>query len=242
MDPRLATLIDLQKARGAQFELERQFQEIPKQCRAVQQELDTLNAEVEKAREAHIQTELQLRRKEKLLLEVQEEKAKKERRLLEIKNNKEYQAATSEIESLTKRIKRLEEEIVTAMEEVEAADKVVADKKEKIDQQRSQFEERINVLKSLEAGLQGKVDHARAEADRIAANVAPPLLKRFTRVFDAKNGVAMATANGDHCGACNVKLTPHTVQLAKRGQDFVICEGCGRFLYWDHDTDDTPVF
>lgn len=242
MDPRLATLIDLQKARGAQYELEQQRNDLPNQRKSIQAELDGIQAEADRAREQHQQAELLQRRKEKLLVEVQEARTKRQQQLLLIKHNKEYKAATTEIDGLNKRERRLEEEIVAAIEEAEAAAEVVKEKDAKVEERKSDLEERIRVIEEQEAGLESEVEQARTGADAVAEQVAKPLLARFTRIFGARQGIAMVPANNGHCGACNVQLTPHTMQLVKRGQDLVICEGCGRYLYWDQEEEDIPVF
>lgn len=242
MDPRLVTLIDLQKAKGALYQLETQLNELPRQRAGVQAELDGLLAEADAAKEAHTQAELQQRRKEKLLTEVQEDKRKKDAQLFQIKSNKEYQASTIEIDTLKKRELRLEEEVVAAMEEAEKLAAVVEEKKAKAADKKGALQDRIDLLKAEEDRLSALIASARAEADEVATQVPPPLLKRFDRIFNGKQGVAMAAANEGHCDACHVCLTPHTIQLARRGQDFVSCEGCGRLLYWEADVDDAPVF
>ncbi len=242
MDPRLVILIDLQKAKGALYQLETQLTELPRQRAGVQAELDGLKAEADGAKETHQQAELQQRRKEKLLTEVQEEKRKKDAQLFQIKNNKEYQASTIEIETLKKRELRLEEEVVAAMEEGEKAAALVKEKEAKASEKEDALQDRIDLLKAEEDRLSALIASARAESDEVAGHVPPPLLKRFDRIFNGKCGVAMAAANDGHCGACHVCLTPHTIQLARRGQDFVSCEGCGRFLYWEEEVDDAPVF
>ncbi len=242
MDPRLERLIELQKARGAQFEVEQEKADLPNQRAVLEAELNNLQSGVEKAQEDHQQAELLQRRKEKLLAEAQESRKKKQTQLMAIKNNKEYTATNNEIQTLSKRIGRLEDEIVTAMEDAEKAAKEIEEKEAKLNEKRPILEARIEEISGQEAELDKRIDVAKGKADAVAENVDKALLRRFMRIFEARHGIAMATANGDYCGACNVRLTKHTVQLAKRGQDFVICEGCGRFLYWDHEMEETPVF
>jgi len=171
-----------------------------------------------------------------LELELQENQAKrmkKESQLFSIKNEKEYQATLSEIESLDRKNTRNEERILELMENVEK-DKATLDKNRKeLKEKEAEYAKELKDLDERDQSLNERVEAARAATETVRATVSPDLYARFLRVFDGKNGVAIADSNSGHCGECSIRLTPRLMQLAKRGQDIVMCEGCQRFLYWD---------
>jgi len=210
-----------------------QYEGIPKRQNEIQSFLKNLEEEAKTAEERFKKREIEQKTVELELQEGQGNRVKKEAQLMTIKNNKEYQATLAEIESLDRRNSRNEERIIELMDSLEKERKILQDKKKELEDRRAQFQSELAELGERERGLNGKVEEARRNTERIKARVDPTLFQRFVRVFNGKQGLAIATANGGHCGACNIRLTPRLVQLARRSQDIVICEGCQRFLYWD---------
>ncbi len=238
MDPRLCSLLELQRALSAQRELEKEYQEIPRRRQEILTYLNNLKEEALRAEERYKKYEVEQRTVELEIQEGQSARVKKEAQLLTIKNNKEYQATLAEIESLDRRNARSEERLIEVMERVEKERKLFEEKRKEREEREISFQSELQELEVREQGLGARVDEARKVTEKLRITIQPELYNRFIRVFNGKQGVAVATANGNHCSACNIRLTPRLVQLAKRGQDIVVCEGCQRFLYWDHSLDE----
>ena len=241
MDPRLTSLLELQEVLSAQRKMELQYEEIPKRQNEIQSFLKNLEDEAQAAEDRFKRHEIEQKNLEIDIQEGQESRVKKEAQLMTIKNNKEYQATLAEIESLDRRNTRNEERMIQLMESVEKERKVLDEKKKELEERRSGFQGELAELEEREKGLNEKVEAARRETDVIKERVEPALFQRFVRVFNGKQGIAVAPANGGHCGGCSIRLTPRLVQLAKRGQDIVVCEGCQRFLYWDHSMEEDQL-
>ncbi len=241
MDPRLTSLLELQQVLSAQRELELQYEEIPKRQNEIQSFLKNLEQEAKSAEDRFKKYELELKSVELERQEGQESRVKKEAQLMTIKNNKEYQATLAEIESLDRRNSRNDERIIQLMETVDKQRKFLEVKKKELEARQAGFQGELAELDEKEKGLNGKVEAARSETSQIKSRVEAYLFQRFVRVFNGKQGIAIATANGGHCGGCSIRLTPRLVQLAKRGQDIVVCEGCARFLYWDRSLDEDQL-
>lgn len=233
MDPRLTGLLELQEAMSSQRDIEKQYQEIPKRREEMQSILRQLEEDIHRTQDQIKHTEVEIKTTELDLRQGQEARVKKESLANTLKTPKEVQANKSEIENLDRKNTRLEERIVELMDQVEKGKKALEAKKAELEAKRSQFASELQELDDREKSLGGKVEAARNVTQSVAKNIGPDLFRRFERVFKVKQGMAVATANGGHCGGCNIRLTPRLIQLAKRGQDIVICEGCSRFLYWD---------
>lgn len=233
MDPRLSSLLELQEKLRKQRAIENEYQEIPRRQNEIKDFLQNLQEEAKSAEERYKKHEVEQRTLELELQEGQEARVKKEAQLLTLKTNKEYQANLAEIESLDRKNKRNEERLIELMDQVEKERKLLEEKKKLLHEREEAFKKELLELEDREKGLTAKVEAARLETEQVKQRVSPDLFARFSRVFHMKNGIAIATANGGYCSACNIRLTPRLVQLAKRGQDLVVCEGCQRFLYWD---------
>ena len=241
MDPRLTSLLDLQGALSNQRQVELEFVEIPTRKNEITSIISQLENAIKQAEEDHKNHELERRTRELELKESQESRVKKEAQILAVKNTKEHDAITHEIEALDKKNTRLEDRMVELLELIEKDEKILESKKTALADKKASFESEWNRLEKAEAQLLAEVDKAKAITDRLVPQINITLYRRFKKIFDSKNGVALATANGGHCGGCNIRLTPRTMQLAKRGQDIVVCEGCSRFLYWDESLEDDDL-
>ena len=241
MDPRLCSLLELQRALSAQRELEREYLGIPRRREEILTYLNHLKEEAGRAEERYKKYEVEQRAVELEIQEGQSARVKKEAQLLTIKNNKEYQATVAEIETLDRRNSRSEERLIEEMDRVEKERKLFEQKRKEMEERESALQSELAELEEREKGMTARVDEAREGTEQLRHKIQPELYNRFIRVFDGKQGLAVATANGSHCSACNIRLTPRLVQLAKRGQDIVVCEGCQRFLYWDHSLDENQL-
>lgn len=238
MDPRLTCLVDLQKSMADQRRLEKELLKIPDSIRTIEQQITQVREALEEAERTFKDHELQLRVKEMELLETQEKEGKINSRLYQIKTNKEYQAALQEIENFKTLRERIEEGIIILMDTVDEERDRLKERREEVKAQGERLKSTLEGLQRRNGEIGEEIESARKRAEEASAQVQPDLLNRFKRVFDGKGGVALTPANGGYCHSCQVRLTPHVVQVVQRGQDFVTCEGCSRFLYWDGDLGD----
>ncbi len=233
MDPRLVSILELQEAMAAQKEIEDEYEEIPRRRDEINSTLSSVQQEIDNAATRMKEHQVEQKSTDLELKQGQEARVKKEAQLFSIKSPKELQAVQSEIENLDRKNSRLEEKSLELMDKIETEKKHLAEKKQEWEKKEKEFEEELKELDEKEQSLSARLDEAKNQSQDIANRLSPNLYQRFLRVFKGRNGVAVASANDGHCGACNVQLTPRLMQMAKRGQDIVQCEGCSRFLYWN---------
>jgi len=233
MDPRLTSILELQEVMSTQQELEDEYKHIPQRRDEIQQSLQSLEDEIKQAQERLKNYQAEQKTAEMELKQGQENRVKKEAQIFSLKTTKEVQATQSEIENIDRKNTRLEEKSLELMENIEKTQAEIETKKEKLEKKKESFDKEIKDLEKAEKDIGPQLEEARENTKEIANRLQPNLYQKFLRVFKGRNGLAIAADNEGHCDACNVKLTPRLVQMAKRGQDIVQCEGCSRFLFWD---------
>ncbi|MFH1740730.1 MAG: hypothetical protein ABIH23_17110 [bacterium] len=238
MDPRLASLVDLQKSMAVQRRLEKELSEIPERIESIEQRMIHVHESLEEAEKTYKEHELTLRQKEMELQESQSKEDKIQGQLFQIKTNKEYQAALQEIENFKTRRGKIEEEVIILLDTVDEESRLLKERHEEARAQEDRLKSTLEGLRKRNEQISEELESASKQAKEVAVRVKPDLLARFNRVFEGKEGVALTPANGGYCHSCQVQLTPHVVQVVQRGQDFVFCEGCSRFLYWDQELGD----
>lgn len=232
MDPRLSAIIELQEVLSVQRKIEKEYNEIPKRRGEIEGVLQALRDQIQQAEERLKANVLEHSTSDLDLKKAQELRVRKESQLQTIKNDKEYQATTAEIANLDKRNSRLEDRIIELMELIENDQKLIAEKKTALEVKEASFQDELKALHKEENSLSPRMEEAKASVDSITVNIPAELVSKFKVIFQGKNGIAIASANEGFCSVCNIRLTPRIMQLAKRSQDLVHCEGCSRFLYW----------
>ena len=59
------------------------------------------------------------------------------------------------------------------------------------------------------------------------------ILKRYQKIFDFREGRAVAGLRENICQGCFQQVLPQTVIEVKVGEKIHQCEGCMRFLFWE---------
>jgi uncharacterized protein len=233
VDAQLLTLIDLQGFDTRLAALDAEAARLPKQIEAIQASL----AEAKKAADA-IKTKSDaarkdLRTKEKDLEVVTGKRTKAEGRLWEVKNNVEYSAVLSEIEAIKQEKARGEEEILALMELQEklAVEGREADARLKAREEQAKQDEAV-VRKKL-AAVESELASLRADRNSRAKELPRPLLADYEKILKARGGIAVASVNASAiCGGCRMSIRPQAIQELKAAQAPMLCENCGRYLYW----------
>ena len=148
-----------------------------------------------------------------------------------VRNNREYDSLSKEIEFQKleielseKRIREFTAELFTKKESIEEAKKSLVEREEDLDRKKKELDEITAETKIEEEKLKGK-------ADKIEGMIEPRLLTAFKRIRkNARNGLAVVTVQRNACGGCFNKIPPQRqLDIANR-KKIIVCEYCGRIL------------
>jgi len=233
VDAQLLTLIDLQGFDTRLAALEAEAARLPKQIEAIHAALAEAKKTLDAVKLKADTTRKDLRTKEKDLEVVTAKRAKAEGRLWEVKNNTEYSAVLSEIEAIKQEKAKGEEEILGLMELQErlTADGREAESRLKAREEQAHQEEGV-VRKKL-AAVEAELAGLRADRHSRAQALPRPLLADYEKILKARSGIAVASVTASAvCSGCRVSIRPQAIQELKAAQAPMLCENCGRYLYW----------
>ena len=233
MDSQLLTLIDLQGFDTRLAALDAEAARLPKQIESIHAALAEAKKTLDAVRAKADTTRKDLRAKEKDLEVVTAKRAKAEGRLWEVKNNTEYSAVLVEIETIKQEKARGEEEILGLMELQErlTVEGREAEAQLKTREEQAKQDEAV-VRKKLEA-VETQLTSLRADRNSRARELPRGLLADYEKILKARGGVAVAGVNASAiCGGCRMSIRPQAIQELKAAQAPMICENCGRYLYW----------
>ena len=163
----------------------------------------------------------------------------------EVRNNREYDSISKEIEFQNldiqlseKRIREFSAELVTKKGSLETAQKQLVELKEDLDRKKKDLDAIVADTKKGEEKLVAK-------AEKIEKKIEPRLLTAFKKIRkNAHNGLAIVTVQRDACGGCFNQIPPQRQLDIINSKKITVCEYCGRILVDPYIMDESkrPVF
>lgn len=156
-----------------------------------------------------------------------------------VRNNREYNALSKEIEFKELEIELAEKHIkeFTANESF---------KKETIKEAKSELKEKTALLKEKKSELKAVVAETEKEekalekkSEALFAELEERLALAYKRIrSNARNGLAVVTVSRDACGGCFNKIPPQRQLDIRARKKILVCEHCGRILIDKYINDD----
>jgi predicted nucleic acid-binding Zn-ribbon protein len=146
-------------------------------------------------------------------------------------NPKELQDLQEEAAALRRHLSVLEERQLQAMMQCEDMEKSVAaaqSRRAELEAERKETEGRLLEEQGAEQSALATLDVQREAA---VSSMAPEDLEKYTRLRQAKRGLAVVRLEGGSCAGCGVAPPSARIDAARSGQEIVQCSNCGRILY-----------
>lgn len=180
-------------------------------------EVETMEAEINKNKAA-------IKDSEKLIKKYEEQQ-------MNVRNNREYDAITKEMELQNleiqiseKRIKEAYIKIENKKEEIEAT-KGISDEREK------DLESKRKELDVITAESEDEENTLRKEREKASKFIEERLLKSYNKIRDnALNGLAVVPVRRGACGGCFNIVPPQRQADIRERKKIIVCEHCGRIL------------
>lgn len=156
---------------------------------------------------------------------------KYEEQQMNVRNNREYDAITKEMELQNLEIQISEKRIKEAYAKIEL-------KNEEIEKTAGELSERSKDLDNKKAELEvlikeSEEDEQKLMTDREKAsgNIEERLLNSYNKLRDnARNGLAVVAVSRGACGGCFNVVPPQRQADIREKKKIIVCEHCGRIL------------
>lgn len=148
-----------------------------------------------------------------------------------VRNNREYESLSKEIEFQTlenqlsdKRIKEFSEKKEDAMEKIDHTQKILDERKSDLDIKKKE-------LSDIIAETEKEENHLIKKSEEHQEVIEERLLTAYKRIRkNARNGLAVVPIERDACGGCFNKIPPQRHLDIKMHKKIIVCEYCGRIL------------
>lgn len=199
-----------------------------------EQEDQRLGTERNRLAQAHKDLQEVQARVDELELEIktrQKQIEKLRQQQMVLKSNKEFKAMEKEIALVERQIDETESRLLEAMDAVGPADARVAEREKDYNAEKTAFSD---FEQQLDERLASAKEHLAVEIERRgrAVEQAPPkALKVYERIKKNKWPPLVRLEEGGVCGGCHMNQPPAIQHAARRADELVMCQFCGRMLY-----------
>jgi len=229
---KLLLLIKLQDCDSQLVKLSAKKKILPENIEKLDKEFILFKEGIEKNKIKYDELKSRHTENENKIKKVNEGIVKTKERMLEVKNNKEYQAMLKEIEIAESSRGEIETQIISLLDELDKLSVLVKKDEEILKQSRSKYEQE---KKAMEDDLNAvDTDVANWEQKRIdlQRDVPDELLVRYERIKKRNKGIGVTSVWKSVCNGCHMNIPPQLYNELQRSDDLLSCPNCNRIMYF----------
>lgn len=231
VEEKLKTLYQLQTTLSAIDEKRALRGELPLEVQDLEDEIAGLTIRIEKIKNDIKEFQNAVVQKKAEINEAQASVERYKEQLNDVKNNREYDTLSKEIEFQSLEIELCNKKIREANVKIEEKNKDLQNNEELIKDRRVALEEKKNELDEIMDGTRAEEEKLKEKAKELELKIEPRLLTSFKRIRkNARNGLGIVYVQRDACGGCFNKIPPQRQLDIRMHKKIIVCEYCGRIM------------
>ncbi len=232
MKEQLFLLIDLQECDSQMVKILNRKKTLPEEIEKLDESFRIFQKDIEQNKRKFDQIKARHIECENKIKKINDSIIKTKERLLEVKNNKEYQAMLKENETAEKMRGDVETEIISLLDELDKLSVLVKKDQEILEEYKKQYEEK---KKQIEADLNSiDTDSVSLEQKRteLKNKVSADLLARYEKIKKANKGIGVSSAWKAVCNGCHMNIPPQLYNELQKTSELISCPNCHRIMYF----------
>ena len=231
VEEKLKTLFQLQSALSSIDEKRALRGELPLEVQDLEDEIEGLTTRVEKIKAEMADFQRAISQKKGEIVEAEASVARYKNQLNDVKNNREYDTLSKEIEFQTLEIELCNKKIREANARIQEKQGELADNEELIKERQGDLSIKKAELEEIMTETRAEEDKLKEKVKDLEAKIEPRLLTSFKRIRkNARNGLGVVYVQRDACGGCFNKIPPQRQLDIRMHKKIIVCEYCGRLM------------
>ncbi len=231
VEEKLKTLYQLQTTLSSIDDKRALRGELPLEVQDLEDEIAGLATRIEKMEKEVSEFTNAVSKNKADITEAQASVEKYQKQLDDVKNNREYDTLSKEIEFQTLEIQLCEKKIREANSKVEEKNAELANNIQLIDERKKDLEQKKAELDEIMEETRTEEEVLKQKAKELEVKIEPRLLTSFKRIRkNARNGLGVVYVQRDACGGCFNKIPPQRQLDIKMHKKIIVCEYCGRIM------------
>lgn len=205
--------------------------ELPLEVEDLEDEVTGLKKRIEKISGELAELEGGVSDKKNMIVDAEAAIAKYKEQQNNVRNNREYDSLSKEIEFQSLEIELANKRIKEAKAKVDHKKAILAENEEKLKTRASDLELKQGELDSIIKETEKEEQELAAESAKAEKLIDERLVVAYKRVRKSKrNGLAVVSVERESCGGCFNKIPPQRQLEISMRKKTNVCEHCGRIL------------
>lgn len=230
MKDKLVLLYALQIVDSQLQELEEQKGDLPDVVNSLQTDLDNLNQQKNDKQIEFDQLRVTREKSDSEVIDFKEKIDKYREQQFHVRNNREYDALTKEIDYALEKITELEQIFLESEGNIEVIGQDIKNLNSKIEEVENILSDKNAELEVVTKENEAEENKLKHQKEKIVVRLNPEIISRFERIKNARHGKAVTSLRKDCCAGCNNRIPPQHILELKLNNELYICGHCGRII------------
>jgi predicted nucleic acid-binding Zn-ribbon protein len=205
--------------------------ELPLEVQDLEDEIAGLETRIANFKSEIENLQKQIEEKDNAIKESQALIKRYEEQLMNVRNNREYDALSKEVEFQKLEIELAEKRKNEAKDKIALLEEEIADATARLDERKKDLEAKKEELDDIVAETEKEEQELLKKSEENEKYIEERLLTAYKRIRkNARNGLAVVQIERDACGGCFNKIPPQHQLDIKLHKKIIVCEYCGRIL------------
>ncbi len=231
VEQKLKALYELQKIDSKIDSIRTMRGELPMEVKDLEDEIEGLQTRLAKFAEEVTSLKQAIQERKAFIKEATAAKAKYEAQLMSVKNSREYDALSKEIEISGLDIQLAEKKIKEYSFQLEEKQNSVGDIQAELDGRQRDLEAKKLELDGIIAETEKEENELLQHSNQASEKIDTYYLTAYRRIRkNARNGLAVVSVERGSCGGCFNAIPPQKQMDIRTRKKIIPCEHCGRIL------------
>jgi len=234
VEERLKSLYDLQKTLSEVDRIKTERGELPLEVQDLEDEIEGLQTRIGNYNDEIEQLNTVITNQKNVIDQSLSLISKYEKDQDNVRNNREYDYLTKEIEFQQLNVQSAQKKIDEASHKIATVDGLIQSAREQLNDNEQVLAEKKGELDNIIAETKQEEEKQREKAKKLENkinNADPRLLSAFKRIRkNARNGLGVVYVQRNACGGCFNRIPAQRQMEIKMRKKIIVCEYCGRIL------------
>jgi predicted nucleic acid-binding Zn-ribbon protein len=234
VEDRLRALYSLQLVDSEIDKIKTLRGELPLEVQDLEDDVAGLETRLGNLKEEVVAFEKNVQKKNNEITESETLIKKYEEQQKNVRNNREFDSLSKEIEYQNLEIELYNKKIKEFAVQVEEKKLLIKEAEVTLDERKSDLETKKSELDEIISDTQKEEEGLYKKLDKVQNIIEERLLTAYKRIrSNARNGLAVVPVQRDACGGCFNQIPPQRQLDIKSRKKIIVCEYCGRILVDD---------
>lgn len=236
---KLESLVLLQQIDSKLDEIRKVRGDLPEEVQDLEDEIVGYETRIARFKEEISSLEATIKEKQHAIKDSKKLIEKYQDQQMNVRNNREYDAITKEIELQELEIQVCEKKIKETKSTIDFKKQQIEEVKARHDERKKDLENKRKELKNIMEETEAEEKTLREKREKAVQEIEPRLYASYEKIRkNARNGLAVVPVRRDACGGCFNMVPPQVQADIREKKKLIVCEHCGRILCDVEDNED----